>query len=163
MIHILEGTIFIDNTELFLKKIREISKDQNMVIQALDADKLAGREHLMFAIEKAMNSFKTGRNIANDLAKEIMLYAAGTRQISRAIKIGIHNGQNNIALVAIGEDIDLSGFDDITPGNVLQYNESKNRVLMDIFNITEEEINAVGSDKIPEFVLERVALVYVLK
>ena len=163
MIHILEGTILIDNTELFLKKIREISKDKNIVIQALDADKLAGREHLMFAIEKAMNSFKTGRNIANDLAKEIMLYAAGTRQISRAIKIGIHNGKNNIALVAIGENIDLSGFDDITPCNVLQYNDSKNRALMDIFNITEEEINAVGSDKIPELVLERVALVDVLK
>jgi len=76
MIHILEGTIFIDNSELFLKKIREISKDKNIVIQALDADKLAGREHLMFAIEKAMDSFKTGRNIANELAKEIMLYAA---------------------------------------------------------------------------------------
>ena len=163
MIHILEGTIFIDNTELFLKKLRDISKDKNIVIQAFDADKLAGREHIMFAIEKAMNSFKTGRNIANDLAKEIMLYAAGTRQISRAIKIGIHNGKNNIALVAIGEDIDLSGFDDITPGNVLQYNGSKNRALMDIFNITEEEINAVGPDKIPDLVLERVALVYVLK
>lgn len=162
MIHILEGTIFIDNTELFLKKLREISKDKNRVIQALDADKLAGREHLMFAIEKAMNSFKTGRNIANDLAKEIMLYAAGTRQISRAIKIGIHHGKNNMAIVAIGEDIDLSGFD-IAPGNVLQYNGSKNRALMDIFNITEEEINAVGSDKIPELVLERVALVDVLK
>jgi KEOPS complex subunit Cgi121 len=36
-------------------------------------------------------------------------------------------------------------------------------VLMEIFNITEEEIKSVGDDKIPELVLERVALVDVIK
>jgi KEOPS complex subunit Cgi121 len=163
MISILEGTIFIEDIEMFLVKIKEITKNEDIVILALDADKLAGEKHLMFAIEKAMNSFRTGRNIANDLGKEIMLYAAGTRQITRAMKIGVHNGKNNIALVGIGKDIDLSGFEEITPGNVLQYDESKDRVLMDIFKITEEEIKAVGMDKIPELVLERVTLVDVLK
>jgi KEOPS complex subunit Cgi121 len=34
---------------------------------------------------------------------------------------------------------------------------------MEIFNITEEEIQAAGADKIPELVLERVALVDVMK
>jgi len=42
---------------------------------------------------KALNSFKTGKNIANDLAKEILLYAAGTRQINKAINLGIHKGR----------------------------------------------------------------------
>lgn len=163
MIRILEGTIFINDTELFLKKVKEIGKGKDYVIQVLDADKLAGIEHVIFAVEKAMNSFKKGCNIANDLGKEIMLYAAGTRQINRAIKIGVHNGENNIALVAIGEEMDLSGFYEITPGNVLEYEVSKNRALMDIFNITDDEIKAVGADKIPELVLERVALVDVSK
>ena len=163
MIQILEGTIFIEDIEIFLTKIKEMRKGKDIVILALDADKLAGKDHLMFAIEKAMNSFKTGRNIANDLGKEIMLYASGTRQINRAMKIGVHNGNNNIALVAIGEDVDLSGFDEITPKDVVQYEGSKNRALMDIFNITDEEIKAAGVDKIPELVLERVALVDVLK
>jgi len=163
MIHILQGTIFIEDIEIFLMKIKEIRKEKDIVILALDADKLAGKTHLMFAIEKAMNSFKTGRNIANDLGKEIMLYAAGTRQINRAMKIGVHNGKNNIVLVAIGEEIDPSVFDEITPKDILQYEGSKNRALMEIFNITDEEIEAVGVDKIPELVLERVALVDVLK
>lgn len=163
MIRILEGTIFIEDIEMFLVKIKEIMKSEDVVILALDADKLAGEKHLMFAIEKAMNSFRTGRNIANDIGKEIMLYAAGTRQINRAMKIGVHKGKNNIALVGIGKDIDLTGFDEITPGNVLQYDGSKDQVLMDMFNITEEEIKAVGADKIPELVLERVALVDVSK
>lgn len=163
MIQILEGTIFIENKELFLKKIKEISTGKNLVIQALDADKLAGKVHLTFAIEKALNSFKKGTNIANDLAKEILLYAAGTRQINRAVKVGVHDGWNNIAIVAVGDMIDLSAFDEITPRNVLQYSGSKNSALMDIFNITREEVEAAGADKIPKLVLERVALVDVMK
>jgi KEOPS complex subunit Cgi121 len=163
MIHILQGTVFIDNTEKFLGKIRKTSKDKNMVIQAFDADKLAGEEHIRFAVKKAINSFKTGRNIANDLAKEIMLYAAGTRQINRAMKLGVHNGKNNIVLVAIGVVIDLSAFNEITPKPVLQYDSSKNDALLQIFNITEEELKAAGMDKIPELVIERVALVDVMK
>lgn len=163
MIQILEGTVFIENKELFLKKIKEISTGKNLAIQAFDADKLAGKVHLTFAIEKALETFKKGTNIANDLAKEIMLYAAGTRQINRAVKIGVHDGLNNIALVAVGDIIDLTAFDEITPHNVLQYSGSKNGALMDIFNITQEEIEAAGADKIPELVLERVALVDVMK
>jgi len=162
MIQILEGTVFIEDNEKFLQKLKKISKDKNIIIQALDADKLADEEHLKFAVEKAINSFKTGRNIANDLAKEIMLYAAGTRQISRAMKLGVHSGKNNIAVVAIDE-ADLSEFDEITPEPVLQYNKSKKAALMDIFNITEEELEAVGEDRIPELVLERVALLDVIK
>ena len=163
MIHILEGTIFIKDIEILLTKIKEISKGKDTVILALDADKLAGKEHLMFAIEKAMKSFKTGRNIANDLGKEIMLYAAGTRQINRAMIIGVHNGNNNIVLVAIGDDVDLSLFEEITRKHVLQYEGSKNRALVEIFNITDEEIKIVGVERIPELVLERVALVDVLR
>ncbi len=163
MIQILEGTIFIDDKEKFLHKLNKISKDKGVVIQAFDADKLASEEHIRFAVGKAMNSFKAGRNIANDLAKEIMLYAAGTRQIKRAMKLGVHNGENNIVLVAIGEVIDLSAFDEITPKPVLRYDNSKNDALLEIFNITKEELKARGEDKIPELVIERVALVDVIK
>jgi len=162
MIKILEGIVFIENKEHFLKKIKEISTGKNLTIQAFDADKLAGKEHLIFAIEKALDSFNKGTNIANDLAKEIMLYAAGTRQINRAIKIGVHDGWNNIANCGHREMIDLSAFDEITPGNVLQYSGSKNSALMDIFNITKDEIQASGAGRIPELVLERVALVDIM-
>ncbi|KCZ73667.1 hypothetical protein ANME2D_00740 [Candidatus Methanoperedens nitroreducens] len=167
MIHILEGTAFIDNLDEFLHKIKKISKERNITIQALDADKLAGEKHIRFAVEKAINSFKTGRNIANDLDKEIMLYASGTRQINRAIRLGVHKGENNIVLVAVGEDHAIPGldelFNEIKPVHVLQYNESKKKAIMQAFGITKEEIEAVGNEKIPEFVLERVALVDVIK
>lgn len=163
MIQILEGTIRIDNVDEFLHKLKKTSKEKNITIQALDADKLAGEEHIRFAVEKAVNSFRAGTNVANDLAKEIMLYAAGTRQISKAMRLGIHKGQNNIVLVAVGEAVDISEFNEIRPGSVLQYSEPKKEAIMQAFNITKEEIKAVGEEKIPELVLERVALVDVIK
>ncbi len=161
MIQIIEGTIVIDDTEKFLQGLKKISKEKNMVIQALDADKLAGEEHIRFAVKKAISSFEKGMNISKDLDKEILLYAAGTRQINRALRLGVHKGKNHIALVVIG-DMELA-LDDIIPEQVLQYDSSKNEVLMDIFNITKEELQAAGEDKIPALVLERVALVDVMK
>ncbi len=166
MIHILEGKVSIDDVEEFLHKLKKISVENNLTLQALDADKIAGEEHIRFAVEKAINSFKTGTAIANDLSKEIMLYAAGTRQISRAVKLGIHKGENNIVLVAVGE-AQLPGFDEIFDEiiheYVLAYNVSKKEALMKVFGITNEELEAVGKDKLPELVLERVALVDVIK
>ncbi len=162
MIRILEGIIFIEKTDDFLQKLKNMSREKNLVLQALDADKIAGEEHIRFAIEKAVNSFKTRTNIANDLAKEIMLYAAGTRQISRAVKLGIHKGENNIVLVAVG-DGDLSGFEEIEQKEVLAYNASKKEALMKAFSITDMELEAAGEEKLPELVLERVALVDIIK
>jgi len=162
-IAILEGTVFIDNVEDFLRKLKRISEERKITIQALDADKLAGERHIRFAVEKAMNAFKTGTNIANDLTKEIIVYASGTRQISKAVGLGIHKGENNIVLVAVGEEPDLSGFSEIMPKHVLEYNESKKEIIMRAFKITKEEIEAAGEEKIPELVLERVALVDIIK
>jgi KEOPS complex subunit Cgi121 len=162
MIHILQGVVSIDNLEEFLQKLKKISMEKNLTLQALDADKIAGEEHIRFAVEKAINSFKTGTNIAHDLSKEIMLYAAGTRQISRAVGLGIHKGNNNIVLVAVGEE-ELWGFDEIRPEPVLAYRASKKEALMKAFGITNEELEAAGEEKIPELVLERVALVDVIK
>src|SRR3989304_7778555 len=159
IIHILEGTIFIENLEEFLQKLKKISRERNLTLQALDADKIAGKEHIMFAVEKAMNSFRKGSNIAYDLAKEIMIYAAGTRQISRALRLGVHEGQNNIALVAVGDEEEISAageeFKEKEGCHNVEYNGSKKNAVMEVFRITEEEIEAVGETRIPELVLER--------
>ncbi len=166
MIYIIEGSVFIENVEEFLQKLKKTSTEKNAVLQALDADKLAGEEHVRFAVEKAIRSFETKRNIANELAKEIMLYASGSRQISRAMKLGIHKGLNNIVLVAVGDNLHASVFSDlpeIEQKPVLRYDHSKKKALMDAFGITEEEIEAAGEEKIPLLVLERVALVDVIK
>lgn len=166
MLYFIEGSVFIGNVEEFLQKLKKTSKENNAVLQALDADRLAGEEHVRFAVEKAIRSFETKRNIANELAKEILLYASGSRQISRAMKLGIHKGSNNLVLVAVGDNLEASVFsnlDEIEQKPVLRYDNSKKEALMEAFGITEEEIEAAGEEKIPDLVIERVALLDVIK
>ena len=51
----------------------------------------------------------------------------------------------------------------VTEKQLLDYSPSKRDTIVSHFNITEPEIEAVGEDKIPQLVIERVALVDVLK
>ena len=74
-------------------------------------------------------------------------------------------GCNNIALLIISKsekntdnaEQELKKLISECP-DAADYTISKKEKLMSAFNITQEEIAAVGEDKIPDLVLERVAL-----
>jgi KEOPS complex subunit Cgi121 len=78
-------------------------------------------------------------------------------------------GENRVVLVVLGKEQEavsktatvLRGF--VEEAQVLEYRPEKRAVLMEHFGIGEAEILAVGEAKLPELVLERVALVDVLK
>ena len=163
---IISGIVNIEDVESFLKMLGEVAKKHNVIIQVLDADQIANKEHLHFAVEKAKKAMHEGRNIAKDLGIEILLYASGKRQIERAMSMGVHSGKNDVAIVVIGDDTtgaitEMKAIVHEAP--VLDYTERKKRKLIKTFGITEAEIRAVGEDKIPELVLERVALLDVMK
>ena len=168
-IQIIGGTVTITDLRGFLQQLIDIGSRNSITVQALNAELLSGSRHLLFAIEKAIRSFESGKNVANNLGMEIMLYASGRRQIERALSMGVKEGGNSIAIVLVGENgIDTatgevnSLLDTIDP-SVLDYSETKKNRIVEFFTITPAEINAVGEDTIPELVLERVALVDVIK
>ena len=165
---IVSGLVHIEDLREFLKTLNKISSASNVTIQALDADKIAGERHVRFAVKKATDAMEAHTNVANDLGVEIMRYAAGERQIEKAFSIGLHEGENRVVFVLIGEEQSLSLssnalLDLIDEKSLLNYSSSKRESIISQFNITESEIEAVGEDKIPELVIERVALVDVLK
>ncbi len=163
---IISGVIHIEDVEKFLKMLNELAKKHRVIIQLLDAGRIASREHLQFAVEKAKRAVREGRNIAKDLGIEILLYASGKRQIEQAMSMGVHPGKNDVAIVVIGDnttEVITEMKSIIHESPVLEYTEFKKRRLIKTFDITETEIRAVGEDKIPELVLERVALLDVMK
>ncbi|MCL7412728.1 MAG: KEOPS complex subunit Cgi121 [ANME-2 cluster archaeon] len=168
-IQIISGTITITNLSGFLKQLAVIGKHHNITIQALNADLLTDSRHVMFAVEKAIRSFDSGRNISNSLGMEIMLYAAGSRQIERAMKLGLKAGKNRITVVLVGENgtdeaaIHVSEVLDTIDPSVLQYSDIRKKEILEFYTISPAELDAVGGNKIPELVLERVALVDVVK
>ena len=166
---IVSGLVKITDNNIFIKQLSDIARCYNITVQALNADLLSGVRHIQFAVEKAIRSFESGKNTANNLGMEIMLYASGSRQIEKALDLGVKNGENRVAIVLVGENVpDEAVFDIMTllnseDASIVDYSDRKKEDLLKLFNITAAELEAVGEDKIPELVLERVALVDVMK
>jgi len=166
---IISGPVQIRDNNIFIKQLSDISSRYNITVQSLNADLLSGVRHIQFAVEKAIRSFGSGKNTANNLGMEIMLYASGSRQIEKALELGVKNGENRVAIVLVGENVTDEALFDVRTllnsedASIVDYSDSKKEDLLKIFNITAAELEAVGEDKIPELVLERVALVDVIK
>lgn len=139
-----------------VKKADEISK--KCTLQLLDADGIAGYEHILHATVHAINAFKRNENIAKDLGLEICVRASAQRQISKALDIlGIKEGQMNLCIVAVdcSEGImdKVGKILDIKDDEVLIPNENK---LKAIYGISDSEINAAGS--ISKVMIEKTTL-----
>ena len=101
-------------------------------------------------------------NVARSLAVEFVVYASGERQIADALaKMGIRYDTTEFAVVVFGGDaaralevLDLTRDDD-----VLAATPAKIRA----FGLTDAEIASVPPDRVADLVLERVALVDLLK
>lgn len=165
-IQVLCGNVNIPNLSGFLKSINSIASENDVIIQGLNADLIAGERHLHFAVGKALRAIAAGRNIANDPGIEIMRYASGERQIERSFSIGLCKGENNAVFVLLGKMdnlvLALSALKELITekpcSELLSYSDSKRKGILSVFGITDAEIEASGEEHIPELVIERVAL-----
>ncbi|RQG93170.1 KEOPS complex component [Natrarchaeobius halalkaliphilus] len=85
----LECRLAIDDLDGFVAALGDIGDRTGTTVQAFDARYVADRRHLKRALELADRSIARGENVARDRAVEILLYAAGRRQIDRALEMGI--------------------------------------------------------------------------
>ncbi len=159
-----------------LEELRAKPELRGVCFQLLNADLVAGPEHLVISVFNALRAFELGLNVSSDLGLEILTFASGQRQISRAIrKMGLRKGLMNVALVlvakpgsgasgaqeAISETLRaLGGRED---DSVLEVGEEKARLLVEEFGIRDVELRArPRAGGLPEavkaLVLERVAL-----
>lgn len=114
------------------------------IIQLMNADAIAGKEHLQQGTIHAINAFKRGENLANDLGIEILIRTSAQRQISKAFNIlGLKEGMMNIAVVMIDcPDYFLDELSNIFTRNdeVLEAEES---ILINLYNIPEKELKTI--------------------
>jgi len=139
-----------------MNEINQISKNCNL--QLLNADGIAGSEHLIHATVHAIKAFEREENIAKDLGLEICVRASAQRQISKALDIlGVKVGHMNICAVAVGCDEDiinkLGALLDKRDDNVLDPDEN---TLKKIYNISNYEIETTGS--IENVMIEKTSL-----
>jgi KEOPS complex subunit Cgi121 len=166
MIKIVGAKGKITNVDDFLKKIKKFSEKNNIGIQTFNADLIFGKLHLISAYEHAKRAVSSKTNTTNSLEMEILLYASGERQLKNAIpKIGVKKGESKVAFLFL-EKIDEKNLDNLFKELNLKIDD--NVLDGDIntlkkFGITVNEINTISKDKFEDLILEKIALVDILK
>ncbi|MFC6767396.1 KEOPS complex subunit Cgi121 [Natrinema soli] len=166
---LLECRLEIGDLDSFVADIGEIGDRHGVTIQAFDSRYVADRCHLERAVELADRAIERGENVARDRAVEILLYAAGRRQIDRALEMGVGEGDNRAVVLVDGDADDaeaaalaaleeLDAFVEREPTLETQDEET----ICEFFEITDAERGATDAS-LSALVGERVALLEVEK
>jgi KEOPS complex subunit Cgi121 len=173
---VIEGVAVVDDLDDLLATLDAVAEEYGVTIQAFDARYLVGRRHLERAVELADRAFDRGENVARERSVEILLYAAGRRQIDDALAMGVSEGRTPVAVVVDagegGEGRDAADGTETKAAAAL-----RDRLPLDptptlssidaervrsFFDVTDAELDAVEGD-IADLVCERVALLDVEK
>ena len=162
-IRLLFGKPVIRDKGRLLSAIKDLQSRHGCIVQALDADKVAGERHIRFAAKKALAAFSEARNIAKDAGMEIMRYASGERQIQRALFMRISDRTERMALLLAGSGRECDWPNASELSRIIEL-DGKGcsfciKAVKEAFNISSEELSAVGEERIEDLVIERVALV----
>jgi KEOPS complex subunit Cgi121 len=166
---LVEGIATIDDLDPFLERLGEIGDAQGCTIQAFDARYVAGRRHLERALELADRAIERDDAIADDRAVEVLCYAAGRRQINRALAMGVDEGETPIVVLIAAEN-DSNDADEaaaasevrglLEPADTL--GEFDPDTVREFFDVGDAELSATDAT-LEDLVIERVALLTVEK
>ena len=155
------GRGVFDSVEAFVTALHDVSETTGSTIQAFDGRYVAGRDHLRSALEHARRALDRGENVADEPAVEILLYAAGRRQIDRAMEMGVGTGDQPVIVLVDGGDAETAADmveSQLAPGPV----EPDPDMIREFFEITDAELEVTEAD-LEDLVRERVALLDVEK
>ncbi|RLF41959.1 MAG: hypothetical protein DRN12_01820 [Thermoplasmata archaeon] len=170
-LNIVGGKVDIINLNDFMNSIKKFSDKYDIIIQTFDANLIYGRDHILSAVSHAIRSMEERRNRTNSLGMEILLYAAGERQLKNAIsKIGVKEGENKdiiLLLLDLSNKYNLSKITSEILGT-LGIHRDDSVIDGDLetlirFGIKQEEIDTITKHKYGDLILEKIALVDVMK
>jgi KEOPS complex subunit Cgi121 len=162
---LVEGTATVEDVDAFLAELAAVGEATGCTVQAFDARYVMGREHLERAVELADRATERGEAVADDRAVEILLYAAGRRQINRAFEMGVGEGERPLVVVVDGEE-EAAAAEQVgellAPADTLAAEHADPVRVRSFFDVSDEEVAALAGD-LQDLVLERVALLDVEK
>jgi KEOPS complex subunit Cgi121 len=122
-------------------------------VQLLRADRVAGKEHLLFAAKNAVDSFGGKDRRAKHLSMEFLLFASGEHQIVEAIKLlGVRSSTRELVAIGLSETLPEAHLlitkiakmvDGEPDDSVIDFRDSsKTTMLKKTYKITEKELNS---------------------
>ena len=169
-------SIVVGNVNDFLKKVK--TGVYPAAIQMMDATRIAGKTHLLFAFLNAQKSIDQGRAVSENLEMETLLYATGQHQISKAIEmLGVNPQTSDVAAIIFAPNDEEVEEAEEKLGKLIRgvrdddilcvKGRSKVEDLMKTFNVTKLELKtmAESSASVEEaltwLIVEKVALLAV--
>lgn len=142
----------VDSVGKTLDLIDEIKHDGE-IIQLLNADNVASKNHIYHGVNQAFLAFERGENLAKDISVEIVLRCSAQRQISKAFNIlGLKEGEMNLCAVLIDcEDYSHKLSSIFTPDDsVLEVLDEK---LIKTYKISSTELE---NSSVEEIIIDRI-------
>lgn len=142
----------IDSVNETLDLIDSI-KDDGEIIQLLNADSIAGVNHIAHGVNQAFLAFSRGENLAKDISVEIVLRCSAQRQISKAFKIlGLKEGEMNLCAVLVNCDDYTDELSSVftLDNDVLLADEER---LMGIYGIECDEVKNIS---VEDLIIDRI-------
>lgn len=153
---IITGLKIIDknfNVNSFLNEIIRINKQYRgeIVIQAVDADRIASWRQLAIGVIRCERAFRAGRNIASEKYIELILRISGRRQIIEGLNlVGLRKDTKNIALIIYCRKCEgklligilnslINEYNLDMDDNLLKVYENKIPILKEIYNLMSEK------------------------
>lgn len=168
---VVEGVADVADVEAFVAELGDVGDATDCTVQAFDARYVAGREHLASALEHADRAFERGENVARERAVEVLLYAAGRRQIRRALAMGVDEGETPVVVLVAADpgvadpgDAEAAGANAVAerlePGG--GFDARDDDLVREFFEVSDAELDATEAG-LSALVRERVALLDVEK
>jgi KEOPS complex subunit Cgi121 len=101
---LVEGRAEVSSVDSFVARLGDLGEEHGCVVQAFDARYVVGEAQLRRAVELADRAFERGETVARDRGVEILLYAAGRRQIDQALTLGVREGEGPVVVVVVDPD-----------------------------------------------------------
>ncbi len=161
---LVQGRAAVEDVDAFVSALADIGDANGAVVQAFDARYVAGRAHLEAAARSARRAIEHDDAIADDPAVELLLYAAGRRQIDRALTIGVEAGEMPVVVAVDGGDEAAAAAEveeRLEPAETLGAARDE-ALIREFYGITDAELGATDAS-LEALVIERVALLAVEK
>jgi KEOPS complex subunit Cgi121 len=172
---LVEGVVDVDDVDAFVTTLDGIAAETGVTVQAFDARYVVSRRHLDRAVALADRAIDRGEAIARDRAVEILLYAAGRRQITDALELGVSVGPTRVVVLVDARADGDAEASDAADAETAAAEAVRSRVLdaaeptlgdydpdrvRSYFDVDDAELAVVDGD-IEALVCERVALLVV--
>jgi len=164
----------VADTKRLVSSLESFSDEHGVVVQVVDAELVCGSIHLSSAVEHALRASVEERMATRSLAMEVLLYASGERQIQYALpKMGVKVGRSvgiGGVVISQSEKKDEKELEALVCDLLAIFGWRRDdKVLVGDsdclfrFGISEVELETMPKDKYEDLILEKVALVDILK